>query len=102
MTPAMAAMAIVRGIRVIAYPLAIRATHPNGGNGASQPMTAPQIKICGLTTADTLEAAIRARADYAGFVFYPPSPRFVAPRDAAVLAERASGRIDCVGLFVDA
>jgi phosphoribosylanthranilate isomerase len=60
------------------------------------------IKICGLTTADALEAAVAARADYAGFVFYPPSPRNLSPRDAAPLAERAAGRIARVGLFVDA
>lgn len=60
------------------------------------------IKICGLTTPDTLEAAIKARADYAGFVFFPPSPRNLSPRDAAPLAERAAGRIGRVGLFVDA
>ncbi len=65
-------------------------------------MPAPAIKICGLSTPGTLDAAISARADYAGFVFYPPSPRNVAPRDAAVLGARAAGRIGRVGLFVDA
>ena len=65
-------------------------------------MPAPAIKICGLTTADALEAAIRARADHAGFVFFPPSPRNLSPRDAAPLADRAGARISRVGLFVDA
>lgn len=65
-------------------------------------MSSPAIKICGLTSADALDAAIRARADYAGFVFFPPSPRNLAPRDAAALAARAEGRIGRVGLFVDA
>jgi phosphoribosylanthranilate isomerase len=65
-------------------------------------MSAPEIKICGLTTPDTLEAAIRARAAYAGFVFFPPSPRNIAPPDAALLATRAGERIVRVGLFVDA
>ncbi len=65
-------------------------------------MSTPEIKICGLSTANTLEAAIKARADYAGFVFYPPSPRYLTPRDAAPLAERAQDRIGRVGLFVDA
>jgi phosphoribosylanthranilate isomerase len=62
----------------------------------------PTIKICGLTTAESIEAAISARADYAGFVFFPPSPRNLPPRDAAPLALRAEGRIARVGLFVDA
>lgn len=65
-------------------------------------MTAPRIKICGITTADTLEATIAARADYVGFNFYPPSPRHLALREAPALAERAAGRIARVGLFVDA
>lgn len=60
------------------------------------------IKICGLTTPDALEAAIKARADYAGFVFFPPSPRHLSPAAADALAARAEGRIARVGLFVDA
>lgn len=64
-------------------------------------MPAPKIKICGLSTADTLEAAIAARADYAGLNFYPPSPRYVAPATAAALATQADGRIRRVGVFVD-
>ena len=65
-------------------------------------MTAPKIKICGLTTPDALDAAIRARADYAGLVFFPPSPRNLGLSEAADLAARAEGRIARVGLFVDA
>ena len=62
----------------------------------------PAIKICGLTTAATLEATIGARAEYAGFVFFPKSPRHLALSDAPALAERAEGRIKRVGLFVNA
>jgi len=65
-------------------------------------MPAPAIKICGLTTPDALDAAIKARADYAGFVFFPPSPRHLVLGDAAALSARAEGRISRVGLFVDA
>jgi phosphoribosylanthranilate isomerase len=65
-------------------------------------MTAPEIKICGVTSPDALDAAIRGRAAYVGFVFHPRSPRAIAPRDAAVLADRAAARIGRVGLFVDA
>jgi phosphoribosylanthranilate isomerase len=59
------------------------------------------IKICGLSTAPTLEAAIAARADYAGFVFFARSPRHVSLATAAALATQAQGRIARVGLFVD-
>lgn len=65
-------------------------------------MSPVAIKICGLTQAAALDAAIEAHADYAGFVFFPPSPRNLSPRDAAPLSARAEGRIRRVGLFVDA
>jgi phosphoribosylanthranilate isomerase len=65
-------------------------------------MAGPDIKICGISTAEALEATIAARADHAGFVFFPKSPRNVSPAEAAVLAARAGGRIGRVGLFVDA
>jgi phosphoribosylanthranilate isomerase len=60
------------------------------------------IKICGLTDARALDAAIRAHAEYAGFNFFPPSPRHLSLGDAAALAARADGRIKLVGVFVDA
>jgi phosphoribosylanthranilate isomerase len=65
-------------------------------------MSAPAIKICGISTPEALGAAIRARADHAGFVFFEKSPRHVGMDRAADLAERAQGRISRVGLFVDA
>lgn len=65
-------------------------------------MSAPLIKICGVSTADALDATIRARADYVGFNFFPPSPRYLDPRTAAQLKAQASGRITKVGVFVDA
>lgn len=67
-----------------------------------QAVSTPAIKICGLTTPETLDAAIAARADYAGFNFFPPSPRHLAMADAAALGARAEGRIQRVGVFVDA
>lgn len=65
-------------------------------------MPAPMIKLCGLTDNTALDAAIAARADFAGFNFFPPSPRFLAPGRAAELAAQAAGRIGRVGVFVDA
>lgn len=65
-------------------------------------MASPMIKICGINSAEALDAATKARAGYAGFVFFPPSPRHVSVADAAALSARAEGRIARVGLFVDA
>lgn len=64
-------------------------------------MPAPAIKICGITDAAALDAAISARADHVGLNFFPPSPRFLTPPAARALADRATGRIGKVGLFVD-
>ena len=60
------------------------------------------IKICGISSVEPLDAAIEARADYIGLVFFPPSPRHVDAHAASALAMRAGARIGRVGLFVDA
>lgn len=65
-------------------------------------MPTPAIKICGISTTEALDAAIAARADYAGFVFFPKSPRHLSLNMAATLAQRAEARIGRIGLFVDA
>ena len=61
-----------------------------------------EIKICGLSTPQTLEAAIAAGADLAGFVFFPPSPRNIDLDRARELGAVAAGRIRKVALTVDA
>jgi phosphoribosylanthranilate isomerase len=60
-----------------------------------------RVKICGITTPDGFDAAIDAGADWLGFVFFPPSPRFVTPAAAAALSARRPGGPPRVGLFVD-
>ena len=65
-------------------------------------MAQPKIKICGISTAESLDAVIRARSEYVGFVFFPPSPRNVSMAQAALLGARSAHRISRVGLFVDA
>ena len=60
-----------------------------------------RIKICGLTREEDVDAAVAAGADAIGFVFYPPSPRYVTPQRAAELAQRIPPFVDVVGLFVN-
>jgi phosphoribosylanthranilate isomerase len=60
------------------------------------------VKICGLKTAEALDAALDAGADMVGFVFFSPSPRNIAPAQAAALAARARGRAEIAALTVDA
>ncbi|MBE9603463.1 phosphoribosylanthranilate isomerase [Acetobacteraceae bacterium H6797] len=62
---------------------------------------APLVKICGLKEAVGFDAACRAGADLIGFVFYPPSPRYVTPAQAAELAARCENGPLRVGLVVD-
>lgn len=59
------------------------------------------VKICGLSEPDTLRAAVTGGARYVGFVFYPPSPRAVAPAMAGELARLVPTGVRSVGLFVD-
>ena len=61
----------------------------------------PAIKICGLTTADTLAAALDGGADFVGAVVFPPSPRHIAPDVAGELFEAARGRARIVAVVVD-
>jgi len=60
-----------------------------------------QAKICGLSTPEAVDAALSHGAAYLGFVFFPNSPRAVAPADAARLAAPARGRAGVVALLVD-
>jgi len=59
------------------------------------------VKICGLSTEETVDAAIGAGAGLVGFVFYPPSPRAVTPEQVARLVRPVPQSITKVGLFVD-
>lgn len=61
-----------------------------------------RIKICGITRNEDLAAAVNAGADALGFVFYPPSPRFLAAEAAALLARQVPPFVTRVGLFVNA
>jgi phosphoribosylanthranilate isomerase len=60
------------------------------------------VKICGLSTPETVVAALDAGADLVGFNFYPKSPRYVPPPKAGELAKFARGRARIVALVVDA
>ncbi|GGK52326.1 phosphoribosylanthranilate isomerase [Salinarimonas ramus] len=59
------------------------------------------VKICGLKTPSTLDAALAAGADMVGLVHFPRSPRHIDLAEAGLLAERARGRASVVALLVD-
>lgn len=64
-------------------------------------MMRTKVKTCGLTTIESIKAAIQGKVDYIGFVFYPPSPRAVSPALAKDLAEHIPANTKKVGLFVN-
>ena len=59
------------------------------------------VKICGLTTPETLDAALDGGAAFVGAVMFARSPRNIAPADAATLFARARGRAKIVAVVVD-
>ena len=60
------------------------------------------VKICGLSTRETLQTALDAGADMVGFVFFPPSPRHVSLETGRDLGRQVKGRALKVALTVDA
>ena len=60
------------------------------------------VKICGLSTPETLDVALDAGADMVGFVFFPPSPRHLALETARELGQQVKRRAVKVALTVDA
>jgi phosphoribosylanthranilate isomerase len=61
-----------------------------------------QVKICGLSTPETMRAALDAGANFVGLMFYPKSPRNVTLRQASELAALARGRALIVTVTVNA
>lgn len=64
-------------------------------------MQRTRIKICGITRQEDLRAAVALGADALGFVFYPKSPRYVTPEQAAALCTVLPPYVSAVALFVN-
>jgi phosphoribosylanthranilate isomerase len=60
------------------------------------------VKICGLSTPETLDVALDAGADMVGFMFFPASPRNVSLEQARALGVRVQGKARKVAVTVDA
>jgi phosphoribosylanthranilate isomerase len=61
-----------------------------------------RVKICGISTPETMQAALDARSDMVGLVFFAKSPRNVSLQQAVMLADLARGRAEVVTLVVNA
>lgn len=64
-------------------------------------MAPTSVKICGLTDETAIRAVTMANADYAGFVYFPKSPRHLTPTRAAELKQLLPSSIHAVSVLVD-
>jgi phosphoribosylanthranilate isomerase len=60
-----------------------------------------EAKICGLSTPETVDAAVRFGARWVGFNTYPRSPRYISTETMKALGTRVPKSVSRVGLFVD-
>ena len=64
-------------------------------------MVTVRVKICGITNKADASDAIALGADAIGFIFHPPSPRYVSPEKVAEIVAGLPPFVSTVGLFVD-
>jgi len=64
-------------------------------------MAGTLVKICGISTPETLAAAVGAGASHVGFVHFPKSPRHISLTDAAALRRQVPAHVKAVLLLVN-
>ncbi|HED13058.1 MAG TPA: phosphoribosylanthranilate isomerase [Gammaproteobacteria bacterium] len=76
-------------------------THGSQHNDLSSKRLLTRIKICGMTCQQDAENAITAGVDALGFIFWPPSKRYIAIDEAAKIVDQVSAYVTTVAVFVD-
>lgn len=61
----------------------------------------PWLKICGITSPEDAELAVRAGADALGLNFVPGTKRFLGSDDARAIVQAVRGRVELIGVFAD-
>jgi len=61
-----------------------------------------RVKVCGMTELDQVKQLDAMGVDFAGFIFYPKSPRYVVRHLAGEALKKARLRLGKVGVFVNA
>jgi phosphoribosylanthranilate isomerase len=59
------------------------------------------VKICGITRVRDADLAVELGATALGFIFWPGSPRYIAPNDAREVVQRLAAKVTTVGVFVN-
>jgi phosphoribosylanthranilate isomerase len=59
-----------------------------------------KIKICGINRLEDALVALMAGADFMGFIFHPPSPRYVSPEEAGRMVDEIRRHPAAAGLFI--
>ena len=82
----------------------VRAGERESGRSEERETGRTLLKICGITSLEDARAAIECGADFLGFNFYEPSPRYIPPASAksiidSVLSETKG--VTLVGVFVN-
>jgi phosphoribosylanthranilate isomerase len=60
-----------------------------------------KLKVCGITSYEDARMCLEVGAEFLGFNFFPPSPRYIAPKEAAAIIQKLPRKIISVGVFVN-
>ncbi len=60
-----------------------------------------KVKLCGFADENSVKVAVTQKCDFLGFVFHKNSPRFIAPKNAAVISAKVPANIAKVAVVVD-